>query len=99
MTFGSVLRYLRQSKGLSQAELARRVAVSPSYLSLLESDDREGSLSLLRRIATELGIPGTVLLAAALAGEYEGVAEREMQGVVERMVEATAAVLQQPKLV
>lgn len=98
MRFGQVLRYLRQSKGLSQAKLAEDAKISASYLSQLENDAREATLPLLRRIAAILGVPGTVLMAAALADEYEGPARVEMEEVVQRLVRAVGPTLQQSAL-
>ena len=41
---------------LSQAALARRVEISPSYLNLIEANKRQVGGTLLQRIAVELDI-------------------------------------------
>lgn len=42
MKLGKLIRHYRQEKGISQAELARRMAVSPSYMNLIEKGQRDG---------------------------------------------------------
>lgn len=54
--FGGKIRALRRAAGLSQAELAQRLAVSPSYLNLLEHDKRALPAPLLIRLAQVLSV-------------------------------------------
>jgi predicted transcriptional regulator/transcriptional regulator with XRE-family HTH domain len=49
--FGAKIRNLRRRAGLSQAELAQRLAVSPSYLNLLEHNKRALPAPLLIKLA------------------------------------------------
>lgn len=42
MKLGKLIRHYRLEKGISQAELARRMAVSPSYMNLIEKGQRDG---------------------------------------------------------
>lgn len=49
---GTQLQSLRQRHGLMQAELARRLGISPSYLSQLEHDDRPLTPKLVASVAT-----------------------------------------------
>lgn len=56
-TLGQTIRAAREAQGFSQAELASRVQVAQAYLSYLEQDQREPSLSIAARIARELAIP------------------------------------------
>ncbi|MFD4577300.1 short-chain fatty acyl-CoA regulator family protein [Streptomyces sp. NPDC058417] len=77
---GARLRRLREERRLSQAELARVLAISPSYLNQMEHDSRPLTVPVLLRLTEAYGIdPGffserdtTRLLAdlrEALAGE------------------------------
>ncbi len=60
---GKVLKRLRESRKLTQAELAQKVQIRQSYLAMLESGDRANpSLDILRRLAKALGVPVTELL-------------------------------------
>lgn len=56
-TLGQTIRAAREARGFTQAELASRAQVAQAYLSYLEQDQREPSLSIAARIARELGIP------------------------------------------
>jgi ribosome-binding protein aMBF1 (putative translation factor) len=56
-TLGQTIRAAREARGLTQAELAARAHVAQAYLSYLEQDQLEPSLSIAARIARELAIP------------------------------------------
>jgi HTH-type transcriptional regulator/antitoxin HipB len=55
-TLGQTIRAAREARGLTQADLAARAHVAQAYLSYLEQDQREPSLSIAARIARELEI-------------------------------------------
>jgi len=57
MSIGKTIKLLRISSGLKQKELAAKLEVTPNYLSLVESDKREPSMSFLRALAEELDLP------------------------------------------
>jgi transcriptional regulator with XRE-family HTH domain len=61
MSVGRAVRFARVAAGLKQKELAHRLDVSPNYLSLVENDKRDPSLSFLRKMAREMAIPLGVL--------------------------------------
>jgi ribosome-binding protein aMBF1 (putative translation factor) len=54
LTLGQRIRSAREARGWTQAELASRAQVAQAYLSYLEQDQREPSLSIAARIAREL---------------------------------------------
>lgn len=49
---------LRDAQGLSQADLARAVGISPHYLGLIESGEREPDGAIRRALARVLGVSG-----------------------------------------
>ncbi|MFG2430745.1 short-chain fatty acyl-CoA regulator family protein [Streptomyces sp. NPDC048590] len=53
---GARLRGLREERGMSQAELARALTVSPSYLNQMEHDARPLTVPVLLRLTEEFGI-------------------------------------------
>ncbi len=58
-----VIRTLREAKGLTQVDLARRAKIERTYLTKLETGDKDNpSLAILKRIAKALGVPVTTLL-------------------------------------
>ena len=52
----SRLGQLREDKGLSQADLARAVGISPHYLALIESGEREPDGAILRSLGRVLEV-------------------------------------------
>lgn len=60
--YGQILRRLRESKGRSQAEVARSVGISPAHLARLESNQRGLYVEDFVNIANALGErPGNLL--------------------------------------
>jgi transcriptional regulator with XRE-family HTH domain len=57
MNYSKAIRIARTLAGLSQRELATKVRLDPSLVSMLETGKRKPSLSTVERIADELGIP------------------------------------------
>src|SRR5579871_3294397 len=55
-TFGQILKRARQSLGLSQQALARKLGVRASHIGYLEQGRRRPSLTLLNALATTLGV-------------------------------------------
>lgn len=53
---GARLRRLREERRLSQAELARRLEISPSYLNQMEHDSRPLTVPVLLRLTETFGI-------------------------------------------
>jgi transcriptional regulator with XRE-family HTH domain len=80
-------------------ELASRMNISASYLSLVEGDKREPSIPLLRRLAGELGAPAVLLFATALAGSNEIPTNAEFATVLEKLVGAVGISNTQAQLV
>ena len=52
------LRSLREGKGIAIEALARTVGISPSYLALIESGERQPDAAIRRCLAWELTVPG-----------------------------------------
>lgn len=52
----SELVALREAQGLSQADLARAVGISPHYLNLFESGERQPDGAILRALGRVLGV-------------------------------------------
>ncbi len=58
-----MLRRIRDPKGLTQDDVARKAKVTKPYLSQLEPGARKNpSLPVLKRLARALGVPVTELL-------------------------------------
>lgn len=71
MNIARAIRTCRLARRLSQQELAKRVDISPSYLSLLEGGRKEPSLPLLRDLAEALELSIDLLMLTAI--DYDSV--------------------------
>lgn len=65
--FAKVLKRRRRAAGLSQEELAFRTNLSPSYISLLETADRQPTLTVLAELSDRLGVDLPEFLAEIIA--------------------------------
>lgn len=78
MNYGRAIRIARAARNVSQHELASRVHVNASYVSLLESGRRRPGPDLVRAIARTLGVPPRLFaLMAAEDHEVRGIRQRE----------------------
>ena len=72
---GHAVRRLRRRLGLSQLGMAEQLAISPSYLNLIERNQRALTATLLLRLTEEFGFD-TRELGADPAGGIEGLRRR-----------------------
>jgi transcriptional regulator with XRE-family HTH domain len=71
LTLGDRLRIARRTRKLSAAQLAQKVAISPSYLQKLESGARKATPSLMLALANALHFGPEVLTGQPYYGEPE----------------------------
>ena len=62
-TLGADLRALRKARGLTLSEIAAQLGRSVGWLSQVERDMSDPSISDLRQIAESLGVPMSMLFA------------------------------------
>lgn len=91
ITLGTTIRRLREESGLTQRELAKRVDVSTSHISHIESDRRDPSVEVLRRLAGGLSVWPGLLLGALLQTELPEEFDNLFAEFVERVVETRHA--------
>jgi len=68
------LRNQRRKKGLSQAELARQIGVTPNYISLIEKGKKVPAVKTINKLALALDIPASSLLENDLRKELSNLA-------------------------
>ena len=68
LTTGEVIRMLRELKGWTQAELAKRCGISPTNISLLENDKVEIGKKRVEQMAKAFAIHPAIIMFP----EYEG---------------------------
>ena len=66
-TLGQRIRAAREARALSQVSLAAAAGISQGYLSQLEHDEREPTLSIAARVANALGVSVDELAAVEMA--------------------------------
>jgi len=92
MNLGRSIKLCRTNRGLSQEDLARRVGLSASYISLIEKGDRDPAVSTADKIASALGVPISLLtFLAAEPGELKGVPEEvrdKLAGIAFKLLNA-----------
>jgi transcriptional regulator with XRE-family HTH domain len=66
---GASLRSAREARGISQRELARRLGVSPSLISQVESGQSRPSVSTLYGVVNELGVSLDQLFGSSAADD------------------------------
>ena len=72
MNYGKAVKIVRTAHGLTQSDLADRLSIGASHLSLIEAGRRQPSVKVLEEIATALDVPPHLLtLLASEPGEIE----------------------------
>ena len=69
MLIGEKIRDSRKEKGMTVKELAEEAAVTTGYISQIERNQIEPSLSVLKRISKILNLPLAVLFATEATGD------------------------------
>src|SRR5260370_38950585 len=59
---GKTIKRLRTEAGRSQREVAEAAGLTPSFLSLIESGERDPSLATIRSVAKALKIPSEIII-------------------------------------
>lgn len=93
MNYGKAMRICRAAFGLSQAELAARLSIGPSQVSLIEAGKRQPSPRTLEELTRALGIPRSLLTLLAsgpdeLAREDEEIVDHLARKLVRMLAEA-----------
>lgn len=84
MNVGQAIKMCRTRRGISQTELAQKAECSVSYLSMLENNKRDPTLSTMTKIAQGLRVPvGILFFLAAEGGELTGM-DKALQGDLAR---------------
>lgn len=76
---GKTIKLLRIAKGLKQLEMAEKLQVSANYISLVENDKREPSLSFMKDLSIVLDIPiGLLFLELDMSKKEVSPQERDL---------------------
>jgi len=89
--YGRAIRIVRTAYGLTQAELADRLSVGSSQLSLIEAGRRKPSLKVLDEVSNALGVPAHLL--ALLASEPEDIDDKQNSPEITELAKALLKLL------
>lgn len=62
ISIGTMVRKLREVKGMSQQDLAKSTGLTQQYISKLESDNADPTYSTLQQLATGLGMSVSTMM-------------------------------------
>jgi transcriptional regulator with XRE-family HTH domain len=86
LRFGARLRELRNSRGMTQADLASKAHVTASYVWRLESGGAAPGIDLLDRLAAALGTTAADLLPAAEPQDSLSVLQEQARKLFETLI-------------
>lgn len=66
MNLGTTIKCLRKSKGINQRSLSESCGITQGYLSQIENNKREPTITTLRQISTLLDVPLPVMLLLSI---------------------------------
>lgn len=66
MNVGQTIKDFRKKKGIKQGEFSKMCEITQTYLSLIESNQKEPNLSLLKTISENLEVPLPILVFLSL---------------------------------
>ena len=72
---GHKIKTERRKIGITQANLSKKLSISPSYLNLMESGKRKINLDLLLKVANELNIEISDILKKSDSIQYQNLME------------------------
>ena len=82
--FAKAFRVIRAASGLSQSELAHRIGISASHLSLIENGRRQPSLKVIGSIAQVASAPPSLVML--LASPLENFADDDISGLARALL-------------
>lgn len=91
MNVGQAIRLCRTQRKASQTDVAQEASCSVSYLSLLENNKRDPTLSTLIKIADALRVPIGVLFVLAAEHEDLGSVNKKLAGALAQSALASLA--------
>lgn len=82
--FAKAFRVIRAAYGLQQAELAQRIGISASQLSLIEKGKRQPSLKVISNLGGVTGVPTSLI--TLLASDPEEVVDQDVSGLASALL-------------
>jgi transcriptional regulator with XRE-family HTH domain len=96
--YGKAFRILRAAFGLKQSELAERMPITASQLSLIEAGKRQPSLRVLNALASAVGVPAALIsLLASTTNEVESKSNEEISDLARALLRLLVTAKEEPQ--
>jgi XRE family transcriptional regulator, regulator of sulfur utilization len=82
MDLGLTIKKIRKQKGQTQGEFASQCGISQTYLSQIESNQKEPNLSTLKLISEKLKVPLPILFFLSITEEDVHPNKRDAYGII-----------------
>lgn len=89
MNLGVTIKDIRKSKGVKQIELANSCSITASYLSNIEGNRKEPTLTTLKKICDYLEIPLPILFFLSMDETDVPEEKKEIFLLIEKMMKNT----------
>jgi len=88
MDLGNIIKNIRKQKGLTQTEFASSCGITQTYLSQIESNQKEPNLSTLKSISSSFNIPLPILFFLSMTEDDVQPSKREAFEIVSPSVKS-----------
>ena len=96
--YAKAFRIIRAAFGLRQSELAERMPISASQLSLIEAGKRKPSLRVLNGLAEAVGVPSALIsLLASAPSEVESKSNEEISDLARALLRLLVSAKEEPQ--
>ena len=96
--YAKAFRIVRAAFGLTQSELAARMPIKASQLSLIEAGKRQPSLRVVDGLAQAVGIPAALIsLLASPAESVESKADADIADLARALLKLLVSAKEQPQ--
>jgi transcriptional regulator with XRE-family HTH domain len=96
--YAKAFRVIRAAFGLRQAELADRMPVSASQISLIEAGKRQPSLHVVEALARAVGVPAALItLLASAPTDLEAQSEADVSDLARALLRLLVSAAEEPQ--
>lgn len=96
--YAKAFRIIRAAFGLRQSELAERMPITASQLSLIEAGKRQPSLRVVESLAKAVGVPtALVSLLATSAKDIESKSDADISDLARALLRLLVAAKEEPQ--
>lgn len=96
--YGKAFRIIRAAFGLTQSELAMRMNINASHLSLIEAGKRQPSLRVVDGLAQTVGVPAALIsVLASSERDVESTADQDISDLARALLRLLVSAKEPPQ--